>query len=236
MLSNELKELYSNYYQNGVKTKRILSARDSVREISKVTDGKKFNKVLDVGSGDGSVLLEIDRMDIANELSVVEISESGIEIIKELNLSVIKEVRNFDGYSIPFEDNDFDLAISTYVLEHVEHERLFLREMARVAKYVLISVPLENTRLIRNAVAAGKAIGHINFYNIETFGSLLDTCGLDVVKIYPYTTSLEYEKLCSPKFGWYKYQIRKFVLKTLPKIAQRNFTYMGIAICKVREN
>lgn len=237
MLSKELKDLYDGYYSKGVKRKRILSAKDSVREIKKITSGLKISKLLDVGSGDGTVLQEIENANITDSLSVAEISDSSIEIIKQRELKIISEIKQFDGYNIPYPDKAFDISMATYVLEHVEHERLFLREMARVSNYVLISVPLENTVAIKKSIKAGEKIGHINFYTIETFRSILETSGLEVVDIYPYTTSLEYEMLCSRKWGRYKYFIRKNLLKIAPTRAKRHFTYMGIALCKsIKEN
>jgi len=232
MLSKELKDLYDTYSTEGVKTKRLLSAKDSVREIKNITNELEINHLLDVGAGDGTVLHEMENEKIASNLSVAEISDSGIEIINNRNLKTLVNVKQFDGYTIPYPDKSFDLALATYVLEHVEHERLFLKEMGRVSDYVLISVPLENTVKIKKALEAGKSIGHINFYTIDTFGSILETAGLEVIKIYPFTTSLEYEKFCSPKFGALKYYIRKTLLSLFPKFSLRRFTYMGIALCK----
>jgi len=131
MLSQELKKMYDGYYTSGVKRKRILSAIDSVREIQKITRNITFDNVLDVGSGDGTVLQELQNSGITKSLSVAEISDSSIEIIKERKLKSIVEIKQFDGYEIPYDDKSFDVAMSTYVLEHVEHERMFLKEMAR---------------------------------------------------------------------------------------------------------
>lgn len=183
---------------------------------------------------DGTVLQELESAKIAKKISVAEISNSGINIIKKRNLNTLVDIKQFDGYSIPYSNKSFDLSISTYVLEHVEHERLFLKEMARVSDYVLISIPLENTIFIKKALKAGEKIGHINFYTIETFKNLLTTSGLEVIKIYPYTTSLEYERFVSPKYGGVKYFLRKNSLTIAPRLAQRVFTYMGIALCKTK--
>jgi ubiquinone/menaquinone biosynthesis C-methylase UbiE len=232
MLSKELKQLYDGYYSQGVKKKRLISAKDSVREIKNITKGLEISNLLDVGSGDGTVIEEMEQSKVSNSISIAEISDSSIDVIKSRNIKSILEIKQFDGYNIPYEDKSFDISTATYVLEHVEHERLFLREMARVSDYVLISVPLENTIGIEKALKAGVKIGHINFYTIETFKSILETSGLEVVSIYAYTTSLEYEMLCSKKYGRYKYLIRKTILKLAPKIARRYFTYMGIALCK----
>lgn len=232
MLAKELKDLYDSYYTNGLKRKRIISAKDSVREIKRITAKLKLDNLLDVGAGDGTVLQEMERLQISNKLSVAEISQSSIDVINKRNLKTLKEVKQFDGYNIPYADKTFDISIATYVLEHVEHERMFLREMSRVSDYVLISVPLENTMSIKKALKAGKSIGHINFYTVDTFGSILQTSGLEVIDIYSYTTSLEYEQFCDPKLGRLKFLLRSTMLKIAPRLAQRIFTYMSIALCK----
>ena len=235
MLSNELRELYDGYYDEKVQEKRALSARDSMRELKRVSGGRPFERLLDVGAGEGAVLHELEQSGFAEKISVVEISDSGIEAIRERGLSTLESIQKFDGYSIPHPEKSFDVSLATYVLEHVEHERLFLKELARVSQRVIIAVPLEHTLQLRKAREAGKAIGHINFYTPETFRSVLETSGLEVENLFPYTTSRQYESFVSPKLGPYKYFVRKAALKIAPRLACSVLTYMAIAMCKCPE-
>lgn len=154
-----------------------------------------------------------------------------IDAVKNRELNSLKEILLFDGYKIPFDDNIFQYSIATYVLEHIEHERAFLREMARVSNKIIVSVPLEHTRKIMQARKAGKTIGHINFYTKETFRNVLETSGLFVEDLIVYTTSKEYEVFCSPRFGAIKYFLRNLTLSILPKLSGYLFTYMAIALC-----
>lgn len=232
-VSNNLKELYKNYYSDEIKVKRHLAAVDSVREIKRITKGKKFNHILDIGVGEGAVLQELENCGFSKKISAVEISQSGIDAVKERDLKTLVEIKQFDGYQLPYSDKEFDLAIATHVLEHVEHERSFLKEISRVADRVIISVPLEHTRKINYARVAGVSIGHINFYTIDTFRSILETSGLIIEDSYTCVTSKEYELFCSPKFGHMKYFIRKLALAISPRLAGFLFMYMAIAICRV---
>lgn len=232
MLGQEFKNLYEGYYDGSVNEKRAISARDSMREIARVSQGQRFKSLLDVGSGDGAVLSEMERSGFAEKLTAVEISESGIAAIQQRNLKSLTEVQPFDGYKIPFADNTFDVAVSTYVLEHVEHERLFLKEMARVADRIIVSIPLENTMRIKNSLKRAKSIGHINFYTFETFNNVLETSGLKVEKSFVYATSLEYEQYCSRRFGRLKYMTRSTTLGLNQSLACRLFCYMAIAMCR----
>lgn len=89
---------------------------------------------LDVGCGDRPY----EHLFSGGSYTGIDIKESGrILGIKRPDLF-------YDGKIIPFEENTFDLIISTQVLEHVPDPLGMLKEMARVCKPgggVLISVP-----------------------------------------------------------------------------------------------
>lgn len=232
MLTDEMKELYEGYYEQEVEQKRTLSAKDSFHEIQRVTRGRTFEHLLDVGTGDGAVIQEIDKSSFAKKISAVEISNSGILATQKRELQKLVDIQSFDGYEIPYSDDAFDVAMAIYVLEHVEHERLFLREMARVSSDLIISIPLEHTMRLRRARMAGKAIGHVNYYTLETFRNILETSGLEVVNLHPYTTSREYEVFVSGKKGVIKQMIRSALLKLSQRFACNTLTYHAIAHCK----
>ncbi|MGQ7853232.1 class I SAM-dependent methyltransferase [Pedobacter sp. WC2501] len=69
------------------------------------------------------------------------IAQSGVDIIRDRKLASLKEAQTFDGYKIPYGDDTFDLIILAHVLEHVEHERILILELKRVAKYIVVEVP-----------------------------------------------------------------------------------------------
>ena len=108
------------------------------------------DKVLEVGAGDGSILHFLNEWNFGKELYALEIADTGVSLIKSRNLSRLKEVQGFDGYKIPYADNEFDLVILAHVLEHVEHERILIRELKRVAKNLVIEVPLDYRFVVDN--------------------------------------------------------------------------------------
>lgn len=234
MLTEQMKSLYDDYYKSGeVLQKRKISAVDTVRVLREVCQGYTFGSLLDVGAGDGSVLREVASAGIARQLYAVEISRSGLEVIQSAQIPGLEAAMLFDGYQIPFPDRHFDAAMSIYVLEHVDHERTFLRELARVANWVIVAVPLEHTRKIAHACHIGKQQGHINFYCLETFRSLLETSGLEVVRLFPYATSREYEQFLAGRAkGAAKFALRHMALRSAPKLATRWMTYQAIALCR----
>ena len=144
-------DLYADYYGTAAETaeKREIAAEQTMGYLTGMVGNFRFDKLLDVGAGDGNVLSQLDRRAIAGELYALEISTSGIQAIKDRQLPAVKDTRLFDGYHIPYPDKYFDLAVAIHVLEHVEHERLLLREMRRVARRVYVEVPLEHGIAVR---------------------------------------------------------------------------------------
>ncbi|MEH1816446.1 MAG: class I SAM-dependent methyltransferase [Nostoc sp.] len=153
VVSDPLQEMYDNYYgDNSLHSKRYITALQTYEHILHCCKDIHFQKVLDVGAGEGSLLYQMSINKFAEELYGVEISESGCQTIRGKNISNIIDILKFDGYKIPYPDKYFDLIISIHVLEHVEYERQFLYELKRVAKNVLIEVPLEHTVRIDKAI------------------------------------------------------------------------------------
>ncbi|MBT4739008.1 MAG: class I SAM-dependent methyltransferase [Rhodospirillaceae bacterium] len=139
-------------------------------------------RVLEVGAGEGSVLLHLDKAGYFEELNAVEIATSGIDVIKSRELASLKSAELFDGYSLPYEDNAFDAVILCHVLEHVEYERILLRELMRVAPYQIIEVPLDYHFEVDTKVDHYLGYGHINMYTPSSLRFLLKSEGFDVVE------------------------------------------------------
>ncbi len=178
------------------------------------------------------MLSQVARRQIAQELHAVEISESGVKAIGTKEITGLKTVQLFDGYNIPYPDKTFDLATVVHVLEHVEHERLFLREIRRVSRRVYIEVPLEHNLKIRRVIAAGKKYGHINFYMKETFRNLLESVGLEIIKCETFASSLDYEvHLSGVMKGRLKHAARRMALMMAPNHAPLLISYNCYALC-----
>jgi len=230
--SAQLQTFYEDYYNDEVAKKRTITAVQTVDHIQKIC-GSSLGRILDVGAGDGAVLQEIERRKIATSIEAVEISSSGIERINSRNLTTLVRAQSFDGYKLPYTDKEFDIALSIHVLEHVEHERLFLRELGRVAKSVFIEVPLEHTFRLDRSIALGKPFGHINHYTFERFLSVLETSGLTPDKSRVFSNSLPYEQHVGGQAkGAIKHTIRSGALKVAPRLAPKMFVYLAAALCR----
>jgi ubiquinone/menaquinone biosynthesis C-methylase UbiE len=230
--SAELQSFYGDYYNDEVAKKRAIAAVQSVDHIQNLC-GDVLGHILDIGAGDGAVLEEIERRSIATSIDAVEISSSGIERIESRKLKTLRSIQSFDGYKLPYTDTSFDTALAIHVLEHVEHERLFLRELARVARRVYIEVPLEHTFRLKRSIAFGKPFGHINHYTFDRFLNVLATSGLKPVGSQIFANSLPYEAFVGGKMrGYVKYAIRSGMLAVAPALAPKLFVYLAGALCE----
>ena len=181
MITDSVKTAYDEFYNKHDEAWRMLGAKFKAQHIIDVCRGHNFQKVLEVGAGDGSILKLLAEQNFAPEYHAVEISESGVEHIKARNITNLKSVSIFDGYHLPFDDNSFDLIILSHVLEHVEHERLLLRELKRVAAWSVIEVPRDYKADVDKKIKHFLAYGHINVYTPTSLRYLLRTEGFEVV-------------------------------------------------------
>lgn len=181
ILSAEVKSAYDDFYLGRDEQWRMLGAKYKAKNILDVCKGFEFKKVLEVGAGDGSILQHLDRMNSFPEMHAIEISESGIEQIKARKLNNLKSVNIFDGYHIPFEDNEFDLVILAHVLEHVEFERMLLREIKRVSKHLILEVPCDYRYDVDKRMKHFLNYGHINLYTPSSIRFLVQSEGFEVL-------------------------------------------------------
>ena len=230
-VDDRLRSMYESYYGDSkLDQKRRITAEMTIDHVTALTGGASLGKVVDVGAGQGSFVELLSNSGLTHQITALEISVTGIDAISERNLKGV-EVLKFDGYTMPVADKEFDLAVSIHVLEHVEHERAFLKEIKRIARRAIIEVPLELTVNMKRKIPICRAHGHINLYTATTFCNLLETSGLVVTQLQLHDTTLAYEKHMSPRFGMLKHLVRHASFTLLPAAAQMRFTYLATALC-----
>jgi ubiquinone/menaquinone biosynthesis C-methylase UbiE len=181
-VNKQLQNAYQSQYEAGLQEWRSLGAKQKVKNLLAITAGQRFEKVLEVGAGDGSILAELSKSNFADELYALEISESGLKNIQARQIPNLKQAQIFDGYQIPYPDQSFDLVILSHVLEHVEYERIILREIKRVARLAVIEVPKDYRFGVDKKVNHFLAYGHINLYTPSSLKFLVQTEGFKVIK------------------------------------------------------
>jgi ubiquinone/menaquinone biosynthesis C-methylase UbiE len=180
--SGNVKTAYNEFYKTHDEAWRMLGAKYKAQHIIDVCKGQSYTKVLEVGAGDGSILQKLSEYNFAPEYHAVEISDSGVAHIQSRNIKKLVSVQEFDGYKLPFEDDSFDLVILSHVLEHVEHERLLLREIKRVSRSFVIEVPIDYKTNVDKRIKHFLAYGHINVYTPTSLRYLLQTEGFEIQK------------------------------------------------------
>jgi len=142
--------------------------------IAALLDPKPGERVLDIGSGTGNHLLVLSRMGMV--VSGIDASSHMIDKSKNRlgNRCTLKQ-----GFAedLPFDDNEFDLAVLINTLEFLDNPLEALREAGRVAKKkVLVGVinGLSWNGLLKRAQGyfGDPLFGHARFYNIWQLKSL----------------------------------------------------------------
>jgi len=237
-VSEELKKKYNDYYSvNNISNKRAIAAQQSVKHLMSISPERKVNTLLDIGCGDGALIETLEKIGFSQIFSAIEISDSGISETKKKQIASLRSIDKFDGYNIPAHDDKYDYGTAVHVIEHVEHERAFLKEITRVCKTVYLEVPLELTMNVKKAIEVGAKFGHINFYNLATLRNLIESSGCEIVGCRVFACSLDYEQNESGVFsGTLKYLLRRGFLLIFPILAPKFMSYLaGFIIKKVED-
>jgi len=181
-VNEKLQNEYNQFYNDGIASWRELGAKAKTKNIVSLAVNLKFKKVIEIGAGDGAILQNFNDAGFCEELYALEISDSGIEKIKSRNLKNLKQAQKFDGYSIPYQDEEFDLLYCSHVMEHVEHPRILLREIKRISKYQIFEVPIDFSFSVDKKTEHFLSYGHINIFTPALFRFLLKSEGYEIVK------------------------------------------------------
>ena len=231
-VQTQLQEKYDGYYASErLAHWRRLGAEGKADNIVRLCQNYPHDAILEIGCGDGAILERLDRLGFGERLYGLEISQTGIDAIHQRDVPSLAEARLFDGYTIPYADRQFDLAVLSHVVEHVEHPRLLLYEAARVARYVFVEVPLEQTMRLSRDYDFNE-VGHINFYSAKLIRRLVQTCDLVVLDQIVTDTSRAMVEHHRGKKGLLQHLIRRGALRIAPALAQRVFVYHSALIAR----
>jgi len=230
-VSDRLKSNYDGYYEDGDSELRRLCAVAKADNIVALCKDLPRHSVLEIGAGEGSILKRLSEVNFGEELYGLEISSTGVRTIQNKGIQRLVECKLYDGYRVPYEDNKFDIVILSHVVEHLEHPRQLLYEAARVAKYIFVEVPLEDTvRLKQDFVL--DSVGHINYYSPKTIRRLLQSCNLRVLQQVTLNPRKETYAFRSGFKGLLHYRFKQTLIKTMPRLAPRLLCYNGALVCE----
>jgi SAM-dependent methyltransferase len=209
---------YEHYYTDGPTEWRRLGAIDKAGNIVALCAGIQVKSVVEI------VLARLSELGFGETLHAVEISPSGVDVIRQRAIPRLVQCDLFDGYRIPHESGRFDLAVLSHVIEHVEHPRQLLYEAARIARYVFVEVPTED--MSRHAADyVPDAVGHINFFSPRTIRWLLQSSGLTVVRQKTTNPSKGTYAYAAGRKGVLQFYVKELLLSLAPAVATRHFCY-----------
>lgn len=138
-MSQDTQYLYNfNYFRKAAR--RHMAGNERLEKLVNIVLSYKPKKVLDVGCGVGHLV---------NRLREAGVDAVGTDFSKALGTywgnTVGKIFFQADATKQPFEDKEFDLVISTDVLEHIPEEDIpmVVDELKRVGKKVVAFVAVE---------------------------------------------------------------------------------------------
>ena len=161
---------------------------------------KKNMNVLDVACGPGFPLLEMaQRLGPTCSVTGIDIWEEGIELSnKKIKVKKVRNARaiHYDGITIPFENDSFDLIVSNLGINNFENPEVVCKECFRVTKpggvfalttnpvghmkefYDVFEKTLQELDLTSHLTDLEKNIAHRLTYRIVS--NMLEKCGFTI--------------------------------------------------------
>ena len=148
------------------------------------------SRVLDVGCGDGSLLLYLKKNKRVDGRGL-EINQKNVQECLARGLAVIEGDAERDLINYP--DNSFDTAILNQAIQQFYEPRKVLNELLRIAKKAIITIPnfgywkVRLSLLLKGTMPVTKTLPHswydtpnLHMSSIKDFYSL---CSLDNIKV-----------------------------------------------------
>lgn len=152
--------------------------------------------VLDVGCGDGHIAAYVQQ-------ERPDLTITGVDVLVRPTTQI--PVTQFDGFTIPFEDNAFDAIMFVDVLHHTDDPLVLLREASRVARRFVVIKDHTMDGLFAGATLRfmdwfgnkphGVALPY-NYWKERQWREAFDALGMETVewksdlKLYPHIADL----------------------------------------------
>jgi len=187
----------------GITPRDFGELEDRQRKVLEIFSSYQFERILDVGCGDGNFTVMIAKACKAREIYGIEISEKGVEIARKNGIKCYQ--LDVDEEDFPFEDNFFDAVSALELIEHLFDPDHFLDEVYRVLKpegIFVLSTP--NLASIYNRIAllfgyqpfsmnpsSRHRVGHIT----ELFGLHANSVGDGIIREFDHVRLFTYRTL-----------------------------------------
>lgn len=142
------------------------------RELKQLTPGR----AIDIGAAAGRNTTVLEEH--GWQAFALEYDESGAELAKARGINVMRA----DATMLPVPDDQFDLAISYDVLEHIEDDARVVEEIKRVLKpggHVLIAVPADPRLWSEH----DDAVSHLRRYTRDSLTKVFVDAGFTIEEV-----------------------------------------------------
>jgi SAM-dependent methyltransferase len=214
---------YDNIYSNSsdehfIWVKKVCLWKAEI--LSRLSKDIPMQSILEIGTGRGDVLGALSGFE---KKIGADISEEALKQHKTVYPK--HELIKIDADNkLPLGDNQIDCVLLCDILEHVDKPAELLKEAARVGKYVLLKIPVENALFFRfmNKVRGVKyglnhPSGHLHCWNMQNINTLLYQANITIIKDLFLPTPIEQIK--------YKFGVKILVFKLcglLDKVCKTN--------------
>jgi SAM-dependent methyltransferase len=192
--------------------------------------------VLDVGCGDGALMVELSERRPGWAARGVEVSRAAAAIAADRLPGAA--VRAYDGATLPWPDGSFSVGVLSHVLEHVADPVALLSEAGRVCRLVVVEVPLERNLSARRPSKREHAeeIGHVQRFSRDDVRGIVEDAGLKLCEEATATLSraaLRFfaDGLAARLQADGKWAVQRIVHRAAPALARRLFTVQYVALC-----
>ena len=159
--------------------------------LKSLPEGKNL-KIADLGCGNGYLARLLDGM--GYRVSALDSSEDGIRIAKEANPTINFRCLSLYENLVPHIGSDYDVVISSEVIEHLYDPRSFLHNASAIMKIggtLILTTPyhgyLKNIALavtgkLDNHFTVGWDGGHIKFFSVKTLTEMVAELGVSNIR------------------------------------------------------
>jgi 2-polyprenyl-3-methyl-5-hydroxy-6-metoxy-1,4-benzoquinol methylase len=173
---------YDKYGSSNPVVRRLMSGFQSA--LDELWERAAPESILDVGCGEGVLTAAWAERLGDGRVVGIDLEDPKLRAEWAERTRPNLEFRAEEATSLPFDDDEFDMATAIEVLEHVPAPEATVAEMARVARrWLLVSVPREplwrGLNVARGAYLRdlGNTPGHVNHWSKRAFVSLLSRYG-----------------------------------------------------------
>lgn len=173
-------------YTLGRKTKRACRYRLKRRTYEVIKAIKKhhssrINAILDIGAAEGLMLGEIKREFLNTKCLGLEYSQELIDACEDKSIEIIQG----NAQNLPFQDNSFDVAVATAIIEHLSQPLKMLTEAHRVLKkdgILITTTPDPFFEKIATIIGHLDKESHLETFTLKKLGEYFRNTGFQVLQ------------------------------------------------------